>query len=132
MLAAVGHAYAVNPDKDLRKVAVERGWPILVFTRPVGLRSRVSLPPARQTLAALAVGGALAAGGVLWANSSQASFRRIARTQPTRRDVKPCGGARVGVHMRTQLKSLHVSRVPTRRSTLRRGRVSSGFSRDSS
>lgn len=74
MLATVGHAFAVNPDKDLRKVALERDWPILVFTRPVGLRSRVSLPPARQTLAALAVGGALAAGGVLWANSRRRRF----------------------------------------------------------
>jgi HAD superfamily hydrolase (TIGR01490 family) len=69
MLEAVGHAHAVNPDKDLRRIAVERGWPVLVFTRPVQLRSRVAFPPARQTLAALAVGGALAAGGVLWANA---------------------------------------------------------------
>lgn len=74
MLEAVGHAHAVNPDKDLRRIAVERGWPILVFTRPVELRSRVPFPPARQTLAALAVGGALAAGGVLWANARKRRF----------------------------------------------------------
>jgi len=74
MLEAVGHAHAVNPDKDLRRIAVERGWPVLVFTKPVELRSRVPFPPARQTLAALAVGGALAAGGVLWANARK---RRI-------------------------------------------------------
>jgi len=66
MLEAVGHAHAVNPDKELRKIAASRGWPILVFTRPVALRSRV---PARQTLAALAVGGAVAVGGVLWASA---------------------------------------------------------------
>ena len=69
MLETVGHPHAVNPDKDLRKVALERDWPVLVFVRPVGLRSRVPFPPAKQTLAALAVGGALAAGGVLWANA---------------------------------------------------------------
>ncbi len=69
MLEAVGHAHAVNPDKELRKIAVERGWPVLVFNKPVELRSRVPFPPARQTLAALAVGGALAAGGVMWANA---------------------------------------------------------------
>lgn len=69
MLETVGHPHAVNPDKELRKVAVERGWPILVFNKPVELRSRVRFPPARQTVAALAVGGALAAGGVLWANA---------------------------------------------------------------
>lgn len=65
MLEAVGHAYAVNPDKDLRRAAKERGWPVLVFTRPVTLRSRV---PVKPTLAALAVGGVVAVGGVLWAN----------------------------------------------------------------
>jgi len=74
MLEAVGHAHAVNPDKELRRIAVERGWPVLVFTKPVELRSRVPFPPARQTLAALAVGGALAAGGVLWANARKRRF----------------------------------------------------------
>ncbi len=66
MLEVVGHPHVVNPDKELRKVAVARGWPILVFTKPVALRSRVSLT-ARPTLAALAVGGAVAVGGVVWA-----------------------------------------------------------------
>ena len=74
MLETVGHAHAVNPDKDLRRIAVERGWPILVFNKPVELRSRVPFPPARQALAALAVGGALAAGGVLWANARKRRF----------------------------------------------------------
>ena len=68
MLAAVGHPHAVNPDRDLRKAAVERGWPVLVFTKPVALRSRMPLPPAKPTLAALAVGGAVAVGGVVWVN----------------------------------------------------------------
>ena len=40
MLEVVGHAHAVNPDKELRKVAAANGWPILVFTKPVALRSR--------------------------------------------------------------------------------------------
>jgi HAD superfamily hydrolase (TIGR01490 family) len=66
MLEAVGHPHAVNPDKELRRAAVERGWPVLVFSRPVALRSRLALPPAKPTLAALAVGGAIAAGGMLW------------------------------------------------------------------
>ena len=67
MLAAVGHPYAVNPDKDLRRTARERDWPILVFTKPVALRTR--LPAAGPTLAALAVGGVVAIGGVLWAGA---------------------------------------------------------------
>jgi len=65
MLEVVGHPHAVNPDKELRRVAVGRGWPILVFTKPVGLRSRVSFTT-RPTLTALAVGGAVAVGGVVW------------------------------------------------------------------
>ncbi|MBZ5739099.1 HAD family hydrolase [Nocardioides mangrovi] len=68
MLEAVGHPYAVNPDRDLRRAAGEHGWPVLVFTKPVALQSRVSLPP-KQTLAALAVGGVVAVGGVLWVNA---------------------------------------------------------------
>jgi HAD superfamily hydrolase (TIGR01490 family) len=40
MLEAVGHPYAVNPDKALRRVAAARGWPVLDFNRPVSLHSR--------------------------------------------------------------------------------------------
>ena len=69
MLEAVGHPHVVNPDKELRRTAAAKGWPVLVFTKPVALRSRVRLPPAKQTLAALAVGGVVAVGGVLWANA---------------------------------------------------------------
>jgi len=68
MLEAVGHPHAVNPDRELRRTAASRGWPVLVFTKPVALRSRV-LPPAKPTIAALAVGGVVAVGGVLWANA---------------------------------------------------------------
>ncbi|WP_207793237.1 HAD family hydrolase [Nocardioides acrostichi] len=65
MLEAVGHPHAVNPDKDLRRIAEERHWPVLVFTRPVALRGGVRAA-VRPTVAALAVGGALAAGGLWW------------------------------------------------------------------
>ncbi len=44
MLEAVGHAYAVNPDRALARLAHDRQWPILSFTHPVraasGSRSR--------------------------------------------------------------------------------------------
>ncbi|MBA3782676.1 MAG: HAD family hydrolase [Nocardioides sp.] len=69
MLEAVGHPHAVNPDKELRRIAGSKGWPVLVFTKPVALRSRVPLPPAKPALAALAVGGAVAMGGYLWASA---------------------------------------------------------------
>ena len=69
MLEVVGHPHAVNPDRELRRIAASRGWPVLVFVKPVALRSRVPLPPAKPTLAALAVGGVVAFGGILWANA---------------------------------------------------------------
>ncbi|MCY7400817.1 MAG: HAD-IB family hydrolase [Nocardioides sp.] len=68
MLRVVGHPSAVNPDKELRRIAQANGWPVLSFVRPVALQPRFHLPPARPTLAALAVGGAVAAGGVMWAS----------------------------------------------------------------
>jgi HAD superfamily hydrolase (TIGR01490 family) len=68
MLEAVGHPYAVNPDKELRRIARDRGWPILVFDKPVALRSRVRLPPTKPTIAALTVGGVAAIGAAVWLN----------------------------------------------------------------
>ena len=65
MLGAVGHPHAVNPDKELRKLAASKGWPILQFTRPVTLRSRI---PVKPTLAAITVGTALTLGGAIWLN----------------------------------------------------------------
>jgi HAD superfamily hydrolase (TIGR01490 family) len=68
MLEAVGHAYAVNPDRGLRREAATRDWPVLVFTKPVRLRDRfgaVTLPPA-PTLAAAAIGAGAATAGMVW------------------------------------------------------------------
>jgi phosphoserine phosphatase len=31
MLEAVGHPRAVNPDRALRRIAQQRGWPVLIF-----------------------------------------------------------------------------------------------------
>lgn len=60
MLEAVGNPVAVNPDRELARVARERSWEILTFQRPVRLRDRVPVPPAGPTIA---VGGALVAAG---------------------------------------------------------------------
>ncbi|CAN5221075.1 HAD-IB family hydrolase [soil metagenome] len=78
MLEAVGHAHAVNPDRELRRQATKRGWPVLVFTKPVALRSRVRLPQSKPTLAALAIGTAV---GVGWAVYFSLR-RRLARGLP--------------------------------------------------
>jgi HAD superfamily hydrolase (TIGR01490 family) len=67
MLEAVGHPCAVNPDKALRKTAIERGWLVLDFHQPVSLRSRFSdLRPPRPAMAAAAVGAGAAAAGLVW------------------------------------------------------------------
>jgi len=63
MLETVGHPTAVNPDRALRRFAVERDWPILTFSRTVPLRSRLRPSPA---LAGAAVGAGMAAAGLAW------------------------------------------------------------------
>lgn len=37
MLEEVGHPTVINPDRVLRKVALEHGWPILTFSNPTPL-----------------------------------------------------------------------------------------------
>jgi HAD superfamily hydrolase (TIGR01490 family) len=66
MLEEVGHPHAVNPDRELRRQATQRGWPVLVFTRQVTLHSRMRLPQSGTTLAALALGTAAAVGGAVY------------------------------------------------------------------
>ena len=44
MLGAVGHGFAVNPDRALRRLAAERGWECLTFNRPVPLFSFARAP----------------------------------------------------------------------------------------
>lgn len=67
MLEAVGHPHAVNPDKALRRVALERGWPVLEFARPVSLRDRLGrLPTPSPRMAGAAVGAGMVAGVAWW------------------------------------------------------------------
>lgn len=65
MLALVGHPFAVNPNKELRAIATERGWEVLHFVRPVSLRSRMASVPRRPAGAVL--GGTVVAAFVAWA-----------------------------------------------------------------
>jgi HAD superfamily hydrolase (TIGR01490 family) len=57
MLEAVGHPFAVNPDRALARIAKERGWEILEFSNPVRLRDRTSvrLPALTGAVVLLAV-----------------------------------------------------------------------------
>jgi len=66
MLEAVGHPTVVNPDRGLRAVAAQRGWPVLTFSRPVSLRSRFPAPSG-TAVAVTAIGiGTLATAGATW------------------------------------------------------------------
>ena len=57
-LDAVGHPVAVNPDRELRRIARERGWPVLEF-------SGRAYPHARRRISpAFAAAGALGAAGI--------------------------------------------------------------------
>jgi hypothetical protein len=78
MLEVVGHPVAVNPDRDLRQVAEERGWEILGFRNPVRLRTRLAsaVPPAKTSLIAAAVGAAVLAGVVVWVTVRSRGVRR--------------------------------------------------------
>ena len=60
MLEAVGHPFAVNPDRALAKEAKERGWEILQFSNPVRLRDRASVRLPAFTGAVVLVGLLLA------------------------------------------------------------------------
>jgi HAD superfamily hydrolase (TIGR01490 family) len=73
MLDAVGHACAVNPDRALRKAALERDWPILTFSNGVPLRERIH-PPQRSTALAMA-GAGVAAIGLVWLAASRRGAR---------------------------------------------------------
>ena len=66
MLECVGHAVAVNPDRELLRAAEEHGWEVRTFTRKVRLRDRVPMPTAKSTTAAGSVVAAAAIGGGVW------------------------------------------------------------------
>jgi HAD superfamily hydrolase (TIGR01490 family) len=76
LLEAVGRPHAVNPDRTLRRVADERGWPVLMFTRPVTLRRRMGLRPRPRQLVALLCIAAAAGATVAW---------QLQRRRPSRR-----------------------------------------------
>ena len=68
LLEAVGHPYAVNPDRALRREAAARGWPVLVFSQPVALRRRAMSErlDSRTVAVAAGAGAAVAAGAATW------------------------------------------------------------------
>ena len=80
LLEEVGHPTAVNPDRALRKIAVERGWPILTFANGVPLRERISgLRPPHATATLSVASAGVAAVGAAW----YAFHRRRTRERAT-------------------------------------------------
>ena len=53
-LEAVGHPVAVNPDRELRRIAAERGWPVLEFSARAYPHARRRVPPLLLALPLLA------------------------------------------------------------------------------
>jgi HAD superfamily hydrolase (TIGR01490 family) len=80
MLETVGHAVAVNPDRELARVARERGWEVRQFSRPVRLRDRVPMPSPGPTAAGALAAGAVTGGAVWW----WATRRAASGQQPSR------------------------------------------------
>jgi HAD superfamily hydrolase (TIGR01490 family) len=65
-LEAVGRPVAVNPDRELRRIARERGWPMLTFTDPL-------YPAARRRMRPALVGVPLVLGAAVWAARRRAA-----------------------------------------------------------
>ncbi len=67
LLEAVGYPSAVNPDRTLRRAAVENEWPVLEFRHPIPLGRRLRDRPAVPVAAALGVGVGAAIGLAIYA-----------------------------------------------------------------
>lgn len=73
LLECVGHPTAVNPDRAMRRVAAERGWPVLQFRHPVPLAQRLRDRPAVPVAAAaLGIGVGVAIGLVVYGRHRRA------------------------------------------------------------
>ena len=73
MLEVVGHSFAVNPDRTLRRLAAEQGWGVLTFNRPVALRPRLS--PRMTVLTAVVAAAAATATVLFWRSVRTGSHR---------------------------------------------------------
>ncbi|MBI2706263.1 MAG: HAD-IB family hydrolase [Actinobacteria bacterium] len=110
MLEAVGHPVAVNPDRELARIARERAWEVQTFSHEVPLRSRVSMPrPRRIAIAITTVVIMSAVGTTAW------WWRARLRQQQTAGATKPAS-ERVSLGRAMQLKA-RPAQVMNRRPT---------------
>jgi HAD superfamily hydrolase (TIGR01490 family) len=82
LLETVGHPTAVNPDRALRRIALERGWQMLEFRHPVPLGRRLRERPAVPVAAAAVGVGVAVAVGLAWYGRHR---RRLAAPPPRHR-----------------------------------------------
>lgn len=66
MLEIVGNPVAVNPDAELRRIAVEQDWPVLDFDTPAAMRAQARTDKARLAAGGAAGAAAAVALGVAW------------------------------------------------------------------
>jgi HAD superfamily hydrolase (TIGR01490 family) len=66
LLECVGHPTVVNPDRALRRMALENAWPVLAFRHPIPLGRRLRDRPAVPVAAAALGVGVGVAIGVAW------------------------------------------------------------------
>ena len=84
MLEAVGRPVVVNPDRVLAKIAREREWEVMQFSKPVRLRDRVPVPSLQMTAAA-GIGAAASIGALGALADDPAGARVVSRRVPARR-----------------------------------------------
>ncbi len=67
MMEAVGHPVAVNPDPKLERVAGQRGWPVVVFSK----RTKAVIRRTSQAVGAAGLAAGGFATGVQWRTASR-------------------------------------------------------------
>jgi HAD superfamily hydrolase (TIGR01490 family) len=72
LLEAVGFPTVVNPDRALRRVAAERGWPVLEFRHPIPLSRRLRGRRGVPLAAALSLGVGVAIGLAVYSRHRKA------------------------------------------------------------
>jgi HAD superfamily hydrolase (TIGR01490 family) len=83
MLVTVGHPTVVNPDRALRRAAIERHWEIREFRHPVPLRQRLRSNRAVPVAAAAVGVGVGLAVGIAWYGRRRRRTRAQGRPQPS-------------------------------------------------
>lgn len=81
MLESVGNPRVVNPDRALRRTAVERDWPILTFKHPISLQRRMAFlqKPAVPGVLVGVVAASVATAALAWYLRNRKRQRSVAR-----------------------------------------------------